>query len=44
MNNTTEKHPIDNLHALTTLEHEREKIKAGETFTPDQIKHSLLYQ
>ena len=44
MNNTTEKHPIDNLHALTTLYHEREKIKAGEIFTPDQIKKSLLDQ
>jgi hypothetical protein len=44
MNKTTEKHLIDNLHALTTLEHEREKIKAGETFTPDQIKKSLLDQ
>jgi hypothetical protein len=44
MNNTTEKHPIYNLYALTTLEHEREKIKAGETFTPDQIKKSLLDQ
>ena len=41
MNNTTEKHPIDNLHALTTLEHEREKIKAGETLTPDQIRINL---
>jgi len=44
MNNTTEKHPIDNLYALLILDEHREKIKAGETFTPDQIKISLYVQ
>ena len=42
MNNTTKKHPIDNLYALLIFDKEREKIKAGETLTPDQIK-IILY-
>ena len=44
MNNTTKKHPIDQLYALLIFDKEREKIKAGETFTPDQIKISLYVQ
>jgi hypothetical protein len=42
MNNTTEKHPIDNLYALLIFDKEREKIKAGEKLTPDQIR-IILY-
>lgn len=42
MNNTTENHPIDNLYALLIFDKEREKIKAGEKLTPDQIR-IILY-